>query len=133
MNTAPLEKIESMPGAERPRFRGQILARIYRVWLLRKLAPVLAIEVALVSLVLYKLGQTVFIQQVIQNALGVLFTNPAGIFRFIAAAFTNAAFATKVLAVAFVVIVAFFIRHATQGMLRYILVRQNFFGRAEGK
>lgn len=112
-----------------PKFRGELLKQIYRVWLFRKLAPALFLEVALISLFLYQMGEVVFVQRVIENAATVLFNDPPQIFRFFVSAFTNAPALTKVMTVSVLLLVALILRHLTQGVLRLILVRENFFSK----
>ena len=125
METAS-EKIETSP-----RFRGQIVQKIYRVWLVRKLLPVLIIEVAIFSFILYKLGKAIFFQKIVNNALNVFLVDPPQIFSFLISAFDKAPFGTKLLGIGFVVLIALLLRHLTQGALRLILVKQNYFGRIE--
>lgn len=120
------EKIETSP-----HFRGQIIQKIYRVWLVRKLLPVLVVEVAVFSFILYKLGKAVFFQNIVNNALNVFLVNPPQIFSFLISAFNKAPFGTKLLGIGVVVLVALLLRHLTQGALRLILVKQNYFGRIE--
>lgn len=112
-----------------PRFRGEILRQVYRVWLFRRLVPVLIAEAIIVALLLYGLGRLVFVQRVAENALAVLFRDPAGLFQFTLSAFVNAPIATKLLTLAFLSGAALVIRGITQGILRLILVKQNYFGR----
>lgn len=112
-------------------YNGQILQNVYRVWLFRKLMPVLIGEIILLSLLLYGIGRIVFVERVIGNGLNVLFLHPVGIFSFGFDAFSHATGLTKLLAVIIVILAALVIRHITQGMLRLILVRQNYFGRVQ--
>lgn len=114
-----------------PRFRGQIVQKIYRVWLVRKLLPVLVMEIAIFSFILYKLGKAVFFQTIVNNALNVFLINPPQIFSFLISAFNKAPFGTKLLGIGVVVFIALLLRHLTQGALRLILVRQNYFGRIQ--
>lgn len=120
------EKIDTSP-----RFRGQIVQKIYRVWLVRKLLPVLVIEVAIFSFVLYQLGKAVFFQRIVNNALSVFLVSPPQIFSFLISAFNKAPFGTKLLGIGVVVLIALMLRHLTQGALRLILVKQNYFGRIQ--
>ena len=113
------------------RFNGQIMRGVYRVWLFRKLAPVLIGETILLSLLLYGIGRVVFVQRVIENGLNVFFESPAQIVQFLLEAFLHARGITKLLAVIILVLVALLIRHVTQGILRLILVRQNYFARVK--
>lgn len=76
---------------------------------------------------LYQLGRVVFVRQVIENGVNILFTNPAGIFSFAASAFFNAGVATKIITLAIALALALLVRHLSQGALRFILVRQNYF------
>lgn len=122
--------VSSLP-ASAPRFRGQVLTQIYRVWLFRRLAPVLGAEIILTALVLYGLGRFIFVQHVLENALSVLFRDPGAIFEFALGAFVNAPILTKLLGLGFLAGAALVIRGITQGILRLILVRQNFFSRIE--
>ena len=110
-----------------PRFRGQILNRIYRVWLFRKFLPVLVLEVAVFSFAVYELTKIIFIQRIIENAMNVFFQNPSRIFSFFLWAFVDAQLATKILVIGVAVAFALVIRQLTQGLLRFILVRQNYF------
>lgn len=110
-----------------PRFRGQVLNRVYRVWLFRRLAPVLVLEVAALALLLYQITRTVFVQRVVENALNVFFANPSAVVGFFYSAFANARPLTQVVAVAILAALALLIRHLTQGILRFILVRENYF------
>lgn len=120
------EKIETSP-----RFRGQIIQKIYRVWLVRKLLPVLIVEVAIFSFILYKLGKAVFFQKIVNNALNVVLVDPPQIFSFLISAFDKAPFGTKLLGIGVIVLLALLLRHLTQGALRLILVKQNYFGRIQ--
>ena len=124
MNTTSTNSIDAAP-----RFRGEILKRIYRVWLFRTFLPVLVIEVAVFSFVLYELAKAVFFQRIIENSMHVFFQNPPHIFSFFVSAFIDARFGTKVLIIVVLVAVALIIRQLTQGLLRFILVRQNYFGK----
>lgn len=124
-----MNEIISQSAAAAPRFRGEILRQVYRVWLFRRLAPVLVAEAVIIALLLYGLGRLVFVERVAENALAVLFRDPAGIFQFGLAAFVNAPIATKLLTLGFLAGVALVIRGVTQGILRLILVKQNYFGR----
>ena len=114
-----------------PRFRGELLNRIYRVWLFRKWLPIFGVEVVALAALLYWLGKVVFLQRVIENALNVIFTNPPAALSFFVAAFANASVVTKVLTAIAAVATALLVRHFTQGVLRLILVRQNYFGRTD--
>lgn len=130
MNNTSVQKISI---SESSGFRGEILRQIYRVWLFRTFLPVLLAEVIVFSFVFYKFGQTVFMRRIAENAVNVFFSNPSGIFSFFVAAFFHASFLTKFLSVAIVVLLALLIRHITQGMLRFILVRQNYFSKIARK
>ena len=112
-------------------FRGDVLRRIYRVWLVRKLAPILLVEIAVLSVLLYGLGRLVFVERVFANGLTVLFREPSGIVSFAVAAFLHAPVVAKLFSIALVVLIALLIRLVTQGMLRFILVRENYFSRVE--
>lgn len=111
------------------KFRGEILGKIYRIWLFRKLLPVLLAEVVLFSLILYLFGRTVFVQRILENALNVLFVNPQQILSFTLVMFTNATPLARILGFALLVLFVLVVRHFTQGVLRLILVRQNYFSR----
>lgn len=113
------------------RFRGQVLARVYRVWLFRKLLPVMVAEIVILAVVIFWLTRAVFIRRVVENAFNVFFTNPPAVFSFAVSAFVHAGTFTQVLVVMIAVALALFVRHLTQGILRLILVRENFFGRTE--
>lgn len=114
-----------------PRFQGEILNKIYRVWLFRKLLPVLVLEVAVLTAVLYWLGRAVFFQRIFENALKVLFLEPRQIFDFIFVMFSHATPLARILGFAVLVLFVLIGRHFTQGFLRLILVRQNYFGRID--
>jgi hypothetical protein len=109
--------------------RGQVLKQVYRVWLFRKLLPVLVVEILVLVLILYKLGQVIFFQRILENALKVFFINPSQIISFVVSAFVEAPWATRILGFAVLVLVALLLRHITQGILRLILVRENYFGK----
>ena len=47
------------------KFRGEVLNKIYRVWLFRKLLPVLAAEILVLSAALYFLCRSIFIPPLI--------------------------------------------------------------------
>ena len=111
------------------RIKGRILRQVYRVWLFRKLLPVVILEVMVLAVILYQLGQAVFMQRILENALGVLFSNPGQIFSFVISAFVGAPLATKLLGFAVLAFIALLIRHLTQGILRLILVKENYFAK----
>lgn len=112
-----------------PRIRGQVLKQIYRVWLVRRLLPVVIFEIVILGFVLYMLGHAVFVERIIDNGLKVFFLNPTGIFSFAVASFIKTRWITKILTILVVVFVALVIRHITQGILRFILVKENYFGK----
>ena len=111
------------------RFRGELLKKIYRVWLVRTFLPVLLIEVAVFSFILYELAKAVFFQRIIENAMNVFFQNPPHVLSFFLWAFVDARFGTKILVIGVLVAFALVIRQLTQGLLRFILVRQNYFSK----
>ena len=112
-----------------PSFRGQVLKQIYRVWLFRRLLPVLVLEIVVLSILFFQLSKVVFIQRVIENGLNVLFLDPPQIIAFIVDMFVSASWLTKVLGFAIIAFIALIVRHITQGMLRLFLVRQNYFAK----
>lgn len=122
MNGSPTEKINPSP-----RFKGEILNRIYRVWLFRKLLPVLLLEIAVLTIILFMIGRAVFMQRILENGLNVFFADPPAIFSFLANAFQHASGPTKILTLLGTLLQALAIRHLTQGILRLILVKQNYF------
>lgn len=111
------------------RFRGHTLNKIYRIWLFRKLAPVLAFEIVVFSLLLYGMAKLVFVERVVDNGIGIFFRNPSGVPSFVVAAFLHAPIATKLMSAGIVILTALLIRLLTQGVLRFILVRENYFSR----
>lgn len=113
------------------RFRGEALNQIYRVWLFRRFLPVLVIEVLILSLVLYWLAQAVFVERVFENAFRVFFESPPQILTFVVSAFAEAPLLTQFLTVGAAVLSALLLRQLTQGVLRMILVRKNYFGRMQ--
>ncbi|MEK7082243.1 MAG: hypothetical protein AAB915_01015 [Patescibacteria group bacterium] len=112
-------------------FRGTVLKQIYRVWLWRRFVPVLVAEVAVLSFVLYALARLIFVERVLQNGLAVIFTRPEGIGSFLIRGFLQASAPTQVLTAGTVLVAALLIRHITQGILRFILVKENYFGKAQ--
>ena len=114
-----------------PRLRGQVLRKIYRIWLWRKLVPMLVIETAILTFVFIRLSTLVFMQRIIENATTVLFNSPSSIVSFAVSTFATASRLEQFLAVGFVILGVLFVRHLTQGVLRWILVRANYFGNAE--
>ncbi len=124
MNTIP-----STPIASSSRFRGEMMRQIYRVWLFRKFFPVLIGEILIISLLVYALGRAVFVQRIFENALHVFFQNPSAIVSFFISAFSHAPLFTKGITVGLILLVALLIRHLTQGLLRWILVRGNYFAK----
>lgn len=127
MNNLPMEQNTGSSSISPPQFRGQVLNRIYRVWLFRKLVPVLLGEIVVLALLVYGFGRLVFVQRVIENAANVFFRDPSGIFSFTIAAFLHAPVATKLIVAGAVVLAALVIRLVTQGILRFILVKENYF------
>ena len=119
--------------AVRPRFQGQVLNKLYRVWLFRKLLPVLIAEIIVFAFFLYEIGERVFIERVFDNASNILFTHPSGIPSFFVSAFLHAPKRTEAVVVIAALALAFLIRHFTQGILRLILVRQNYFGKIQNQ
>ena len=115
------------------KFRGEVLNKVYRVWLFRKLLPVLLAEVLVLTLVLYFLGRTVFIQRVIENALNVFFLDPPQIVAFGVDAFSGATFLTKIFSITVMVFLALLVRHLTQGFLRLILVKESYFAKIKNR
>ncbi len=114
-----------------PRFQGEVLNKVYRVWLFRKLLPVLILEVVALTAVLYWLGRAVFFQRIFENALKVLFINPQQILDFVFVMFTHATSLARILGFVVLVLFVLIVRHFTQGLLRLILVRKNYFSRVK--
>ena len=111
------------------KFKGQVLRQVYRVWLFRRLLPVLVAEVAVLAFLLWQLGRVVFFQRIFENALNIFFLSPSQIVPFTVSAFTQAAWATRILSFGALVLIALVLRHLTQGILRLILVKENYFGK----
>ncbi len=128
-----MENITTTQVPKKEVFRGQVLRQIYRVWLVRKFLPVFIAEIAILTVLLYSAGRAVFVQRIFENASNVLFNNPQGIFGFGITAFTHASTPVKLFALAIAIVLALIIRKITQGLLRLILVRENYFGRIEKK
>ena len=111
------------------KLRGQVLRQVYRVWLFRKLLPVVVGEVLVLVLILYQLGQAVFFQRILENALNVFFASPSRIISFGVSAFVQAPWLTRILGAGSLILLALLLRHITQGILRLILVRENYFSK----
>jgi len=126
-----MDNVSVSSASASPHFRGETLNKIYRVWLFRKLMPVLAVEIAIFALLLYGVMRLVFVRRVIENSLIVFSQSPSGIFPFTVAAFLHAPLVTKIVVIGVLVLAAFLIRLLTQGMLRFILVRENYFSRIQ--
>lgn len=128
MMESPMNNNTTSRDAEIPsRFRGEMLRQIYRVWLFRKLLPVLAVEIVVLALVVYELGQAVFVQRVVENGMRVFFADPPKVFSFFIFAFMSTTFFIKILIVGMALVFALLVRHITQGILRLILVKENYF------
>lgn len=112
-----------------PHFRGEVVKKIYRVWLFRRFLPVLLAEIVVVALFLSELGRAVFFQRIVENSLRVFFNDPAAIFAFVFGAFRHTTVFIKVLTLGVIIVLALLLRHLTQGLLRWILVRENFFAK----
>lgn len=113
------------------KLKGQVLRQVYRVWLFRKLLPVVIGEVLVLAVVLYQLGNLIFFQKIIENALNVFFINPSQIISFAISAFVKTPWMIKILGAGALILLAFLLRHVTQGVLRLILVRENYFGKVK--
>ena len=124
MNDIALQKV-----SQAPRFKGHILKQVYRVWLWRKFLPVLVAEVTVMSFILYALARFVFVERVLDNGFRVAFARPEGILSFLVSGFLHASVTAQVLTSGVVLLAALLIRHITQGILRFILVRENYFGK----
>ena len=120
-------EIISDRSAQKPSFQGQVLRRVYRVWLVRKFIPILVLEITALSIVIYQIARAVFVERFMQNAMRVFFAEPEGIGKFFVRAFLETEWITKVLSILLAVMIALVIRHITQGMLRLLLVRKNYF------
>ena len=115
------------------KFQGQVLNRVYKVWLFRKFLPVLLGEIIIFSVAIYWFTRTVFVRQVLENALNIPLRNPTGIITYFIMAFTKTHTSTKILTVLIVILVALLVRLITQGILRLILVRKNYFGKTDAQ
>ncbi len=115
------------------RFRGEILTKIYKVWLTRKFLPIFIAEIIILSAVIYGLARLVFFKKVIENAMRMEIVNASGIFKYLALAFARTPMLTKTLIVALVILLALLVRLITQGILRWILVRKNYFGKPDSR
>ena len=111
------------------KFKGEVLTKVYKVWLVRKLLPVLIGEVLILALLLYSLGRVIFIERVLDNALNVVFLSPPKILPFFGMAFMRTSLNAKFLGLGVALFIALLIRHITQGILRLFLVKQNYFAK----
>jgi len=114
-----------------PRFRGEILRRVWRVWLLRRFLPVLAVEVVGLTLFAYWLAHAVFVRRIIENALNVFFDNPAKVIEFIIFAFLYASIAVKALVFVVLVILTLLVWKTGKAVVRYAMLKEHYFGKAE--
>lgn len=115
------------------KFRGQVLNRIYRVWLVRKFLPVFLVEVVVLSVILYQFSKLVFVERVLENFFKIFFQSPSGGLIFLLSSFGKTPLTTKMFTVVIIVLIALLLRVLTQGFLRFVLVRKNYFGKVEQK
>lgn len=95
--------------------------------------PIFLIEIVVLSVIIYQFSRLVFVEKVLENFFRILLQNPYGSLTFLSSAFGQTTTINKVLTVAVVILVALLLRMLTQGILRFILVRKNYFGRADQK
>ena len=124
MNNLAVQNIDQ----PRP-LRGTILKQVYRVWLVRRFLPVLIAEVAVLSFVLYAFARLIFAERILDNGLKVFFARPSAMGEFFVRGFLHASLGTQVLTSGIVLLAALLVRHITQGILRFILVKENYFGK----
>jgi len=114
-----------------PQFKGQVLKQVYRVWLIRRWLPVLILEILLLSALLYWFGRIVFVQRLLENWFKIFFFHPFQTIPFVISSFAKTELVTKIVSIALVVLLALLLRSITQGILRLILVKKNYFGKVE--
>ena len=125
-----MESIEQQPVSTSP-MRGQVLKKIYRVWFFRRFLPAVLIELAVFSAFLYFLARAVFVQKIVENALSVFSAHPAEIIGFILFAFLYAHIVVKILSFTILILVSYLIYKIFQGIIRFVLVKENYFGRSK--
>ncbi len=106
------------------KLRRNIMLRIYGIWLLRRLGPVLLFEVLFLILATHLFAGSVFIARVFQNAGGAA---SGGIFSFLsfaAAAVINARFEVQIEILIAVVFGVLFLWSVKRAIVSYEMIRR---------
>ena len=121
----------SLSASSSPRFRGEVLRRIWRTWFIRRFLPVLVAEVVGLTLFAYWLAHAVFVRRILENALNVFFDNPTKVVEFVIFAFLYASIAVKVLAFTVLILLTLLVWKIGKALGRYAMVKQRYFAKAE--
>lgn len=90
--------------------KSKILWKVYLVWFLKRILPLVVLEVLVIVGALYALAQFVFIEQVVSNAFINSASNPWRLVKFVFYAFLSTHWFTKIAVVIFLGLGALLLR-----------------------
>jgi hypothetical protein len=102
----------------------RIMLRVYGVWLLRRVLPVIVFEVLLIGLAVNLFAESVFIARVVENAANVLKGNGFSIVTFLWAAFWNSRLEVKLEIATAILMAVLFLWSIKRAIVSYEMIRR---------
>ena len=94
-----------------PHVKLSIMRRVHFIWFVRRALPVLALEAAVITLVVYKVADQVFVNNVLRNAaLHTFSRSPLMLVSFLFRAFLNTEVMVQLFLIAFGIVGALFLK-----------------------
>lgn len=109
------------------KIKAQIMKRIFRVWFVRSMVPLLALELLLILLGVYFFSRLVFVSEVFQNTVTASFGHPLRALTYLWGAFLATQSATQVIIIISLAIIIFLLWHINRSIFSYVLTRRTGF------
>jgi len=100
--------------------KNRILWRVYFIWFLRRMLPIVLLQIAALVVLVKIFARNVFVSKVLENVVAASGFGYGEVFKFLLAAFINAHFAVQAVIVISLGISALIIRDIVRALLTYI-------------
>jgi hypothetical protein len=108
---------------EKTHLKRRVMRRVYGIWFMRSVLPVLALEVGILVVGIGMIGSIVFVEKVIANALTISVGNPVKFLSYSITAFMSTTALTQAILILLVVGGVFLLRDIYRSTVSYTLLK----------
>lgn len=111
--------------AARANLKFRIMKRVFGLWFLRSMVPLLVIEIIVAVLAIYLFAKFIFVAAVVNNALTAAFGNPFKLVVYLWKAFLGTRGEIQALIVAMALVGLLLLRDLNRSLISYLLLRRS--------